>query len=100
MQERLLSVRLVPLDELSGRLQRAVHGVALRRGKEVEFVFEGAAVAVDRAVLDAVADALQHLVRNAVDHGIEAPATRRARGKPAGGTVGVSARQTQGEVLI
>ena len=100
MQERLLDVRLVPLDELATRLERAAHGVALRRGKEVEVVFEGTSVAVDRAVLDSVADALQHLVRNAVDHGIEAPHERRARGKAPSGTVSVTARQAQGEVVI
>ncbi|HEU5317936.1 MAG TPA: response regulator, partial [Chloroflexota bacterium] len=100
IQERLLEARLVPLGELEGRLQRSVHGVALRRAKHVELVVEGAEVAVDRAVLDAVGDALQHLVRNAVDHGIETPAAREERGKPATGTVCVSARQTQGEVVI
>jgi chemosensory pili system protein ChpA (sensor histidine kinase/response regulator) len=100
VQERLLEARLVPLGELESRLQRAAHGVALRRGKQVELVVEGADVAVDRAVLDSVGDALQHLVRNAVDHGIELPGVRLTRGKPATGTVCVSARQTQGEVVI
>ncbi|MGI8424063.1 MAG: hybrid sensor histidine kinase/response regulator, partial [Chloroflexota bacterium] len=100
LQDRLLDVRLVPLAELAMRLERAAHGVALRRGKEVEVVFDGTTVAVDRAVLDAVSDALQHLVRNAVDHGIELPAERRARGKSPGGTVSVTARQAQGEVVI
>ncbi|HET7767503.1 MAG TPA: response regulator [Chloroflexota bacterium] len=100
LQDRLLDVRLVPLDELAARLERAAHGVALRRGKQVEVVFEGTSVAVDRAVLDSVSDALQHLVRNAVDHGIEVPTERRVRGKATTGTISVSARQTQGEVVI
>lgn len=100
MQERLLGARLVPLDELIGRLQRAAKSVASRREKEVDFLFEAEGVLVDRAVLDAVADALQHIVRNAVDHGIETPVERSARGKPAVGTVCVSARQAQGEVII
>ena len=100
MQDRLLEARLVPLEDLAGRLQRAAQGVALRRGKEVRFTFEGGHVAVDRAILDAVADALLHLVRNAVDHGIEAPGPRVAAGKSAAGLVAVRARQEQSEVWI
>jgi chemosensory pili system protein ChpA (sensor histidine kinase/response regulator) len=100
LQDRLLASRLVPLEDLAGRLQRAVRGVALRRGKEVEFVFDGANVRVDRSLVDPVADALIHLVRNAVDHGIEPPDVRLARGKRPAGTVHIGARQDQGDVVI
>src|SRR5207253_1999960 len=96
MQERLLSARLVPLDDLAGRLNRAAGGVAARRQKQVEFIFTGSEVTVDRAILDSVADALVHLVRNAGDHGIEMPDVRLACGKPAAGTIHVTARQEQG----
>ncbi|HEV2123642.1 MAG TPA: response regulator, partial [Chloroflexota bacterium] len=100
IQDRLLDIRLVPLDDLAGRLQRAAKGVAARRSKEVAFVFDGGEVAIDRAILDPVSDALIHLVRNAVDHGLEVPAVRRQRGKPASGTVTVVARQEQSDILI
>jgi chemosensory pili system protein ChpA (sensor histidine kinase/response regulator) len=100
LQDRLLDARLVPLDDLATRLQRAARGVALRRGKDVDFVFEGGKVGVDRALVDSVADALIHLVRNAVDHGIELPEVRRARGKPAAGAVRILAHHEQGEAVI
>ncbi len=100
MQERLLAARLVPLSELDGRLQRAVRGVAVRRQKEVRFSFDGGDAVVDRAMLDPIADALLHLVRNAADHGIEAPEQRERAGKPRAGQVFVVARRDQGEVLV
>ncbi len=100
LQEQLLEARLVPLDELMGRLQRAVRSVALRRGKEAGLVFDGHGVAVDRAILDSITEALVHLVRNAVDHGIEPPEARVRAGKARAGTVHVRARQERGEVYV
>jgi|GEM_PF-486191 len=100
LQEQLLEARLVPLDELMGRLQRAVRSVALRRGKEASLVFDGHGVAVDRAILDSITEALVHLVRNAVDHGIEPPEVRARAGKARAGTVHVRAHQERGEVRV
>ena len=100
LQSRLLDARLVPLQDLASRLALAARGVAARREKQVALTFTGADVAVDRAILDSVADALLHLVRNASDHGVEPPAERRRRGKPEAGTVRVAARQERGEVVI
>jgi chemotaxis protein histidine kinase CheA len=100
IQDRLLAVRLVPLNDLAGRLQRAAKSVAARRGKEVEFDFDGGEAAIDRAILDPVADALIHLVRNAADHGVEHPADRLTRGKAATGRISVVARQDIGDVVI
>ncbi len=96
----LLHARLVPLQLILPRLARAVQAVAAQQGKQVEFVVEGQETLFDRAVMEEVADALLHLVRNAVDHGIESPAARLAAGKPAQGAIRLSARRVGPEIII
>lgn len=81
-------------------LPRAVRDVASATGKQVELIIEGEDVEADRIVIDALREPLLHLVRNAVDHGIESPAERSARGKPAQGTVRVMAAMEQGRLRI
>ncbi|MHB1169794.1 MAG: hybrid sensor histidine kinase/response regulator [Longimicrobiales bacterium] len=81
-------------------LPRAVRDVASATGKQAELIIEGEDVEADRIVIDALREPLLHLVRNAVDHGIESPAERSARGKPAQGTVRVTAAMEQGRLRI
>ncbi len=88
---------LVPVSTLFDRMPRMVRELARSLGKEVDLVLEGQELELDRRVLDALKDALIHLVRNAVDHGIETPEVRQARGKPARGTIRLSARQPDGD---
>jgi two-component system chemotaxis sensor kinase CheA len=92
LEERLIKLRLVPLaDVLEQAAARGGRMTARQLGKEVEFEILGGEVGIDRSLADAIAEPLQHLVRNAVDHGIEAKADRLAAGKNAIGRVKLSA---------
>jgi chemotaxis protein histidine kinase CheA/ActR/RegA family two-component response regulator len=99
-QDRLLKARLVPLESLVPRLYRAARASALREGKEIEFFSEGTSTEVDRKVFEEVAGPLLHLVRNAVNHGIEPPQVREAAGKPSAGKILVSAAYEGNQVVI
>jgi two-component system chemotaxis sensor kinase CheA len=87
IQEQLMRLRMVPLSTLSSRLHRTAHTVAARRDKLVHFAIEGEEVRLDKTVIEELADPLQHILRNAIDHGIETPAVREAQGKPLNGTI-------------
>ncbi len=102
LDEQIYQVRMLPFAEACGGLERAVRDLARTSGKDVALVLRGADVKVDRSVLEALKDPLLHLVRNAVDHGIEPPDERRAAGKPARATVTVSAalRGDRVEVIV
>jgi len=91
LDEEIYQVRMLPFAEACGGLERAVRDLARAAGKDAVVVLRGADVEVDRSVLEGLKDPLLHLVRNAVDHGIETPAERQAAGKPARATITVSA---------
>jgi two-component system chemotaxis sensor kinase CheA len=91
LQNELLDLRLVPVSTLFGRLRRLVHDEGRRDGKEVTFEARGGNTAVDRSLIEAAAEVLGHLARNAVVHGIEPPDRRRTAGKPAAGLVRIEA---------
>jgi two-component system, chemotaxis family, sensor kinase CheA len=94
------SLRMVPFAEAGDGLERMVRDMALAAGKEVVFKLVGHEVELDRAVAERLKDPLLHLVRNAVDHGIEAPAERVAAGKPPAGMITVSAALKGAQVEI
>ena len=94
------SLRMVPFAEAGEGLERMVRDMALAAGKEVVFKLVGHEVELDRAVAERLKDPLLHLVRNAVDHGIEEPAARAAAGKPSAGTITVSAALKGAQVEI
>ncbi|HEX9037018.1 MAG TPA: Hpt domain-containing protein [Ktedonobacterales bacterium] len=100
VQDRLLKARLVPVRSLAPRLYRAARNSARREGKEVEFFLEGGDTEVDRKIVEEVEGPLLHLVRNAVNHGIELPEERLAAGKPRAGRIIVSAAYEGNQVLI
>jgi two-component system chemotaxis sensor kinase CheA len=91
---------MLPIESVFNRFPRVVRDVAAKLGKDVELVIDGRETELDRSVLDEVGDPLGHLVRNALDHGIEPPADRIAAGKPAGGIVRLSARHADGSIVI
>jgi two-component system chemotaxis sensor kinase CheA len=95
-------VRMLPFAEACQGLDRVVRDLAQAGGKEVDLVIEGGTVELDRWVLEGLKDPLRHMVRNAVDHGTEAPDRRRAAGKPARARVAVAAalRGAQVEVVV
>jgi len=100
IQERVLRLRMVPLRTLFGSLRRIVHDEAKREGKDVRFDSTGGETPIDKALLEVASEALGHLVRNAVIHGIEDPARRTASGKSTQGTVRISAASRTDDLLI
>ncbi|MCF8115628.1 MAG: hybrid sensor histidine kinase/response regulator, partial [Desulfarculaceae bacterium] len=100
MQMGVHRVRMLPLSNLFSLFPRMVRDLARDAGKQVELVVRGQDTEVDRQVLEAMKAPLTHLLRNAVDHGIETPAQRVAAGKPSQGTVILSASQRGGMVVL
>jgi two-component system chemotaxis sensor kinase CheA len=98
--DRARGLRMRPFAEACEALPRAVRDLADAAGKEVRLAVTGGEVEMDRAVLDGLREALLHLVRNAVDHGIEPPAARQAAGKPRGGLVTVAAALRGDRVVV
>ena len=100
LQETVTRVRMVSVESVFLRFPRLVRDLAQRLGKQVELRLEGADTELDRTVVDALGDPLVHLVRNALDHGLETPAERIAAGKPPTGVLELSARHAGGHVVI
>jgi len=100
LQETVTRVRMVPVESVFLRFPRLVRDLATRLGKQVELRMEGADTELDRTVVDALGDPLIHLVRNALDHGLETPAERVAAGKPETGVLELAARHAGGHVVV
>ncbi|HEY6865899.1 MAG TPA: chemotaxis protein CheW, partial [Candidatus Eisenbacteria bacterium] len=100
LQESIMKTRMQPIRSLWNRLPRVVRDTATACGKEVRLEMEGADTELDRSVIEAIRDPLTHLVRNAVDHGIEDAATRAALGKPAEGRLLLRAFHEGGQVNL
>jgi len=100
LQDQVTGLRMLPIETVFNRFPRVVRDIAMRLDKEVQLVIEGKETELDRSVLEEVGDPLGHLVRNALDHGIESPAERRAAGKSLPATVRLTARHSDGRILI
>ncbi|RTL72586.1 MAG: chemotaxis protein CheA [Hyphomicrobiales bacterium] len=100
LRNTMMVLRMVPVGTLFGRFRRLVHDLSRETGKSISLTTEGEATEVDKTVVERLADPLVHLVRNAVDHGLETPEQRQAAGKSETGQVRLSARQAGGEVVI
>ena len=100
VQDKTMEFRMVPLGTLTTQLERAVRSTAESCGKHVDFAIEGEHVALDKSLLEQMADPLLHLLRNAVDHGIESRERRLAAGKPERGQITVRAFHEGTDVLI
>jgi two-component system, chemotaxis family, sensor kinase CheA len=100
LRESTLALRLAPVREVFDRLPRLVRDAARALGREVELRVEGGEIQLDRAVAHEVTDPLVHLVRNAIDHGIEAPAAREQAGKPRRGSLTVRGERRRGAVAL
>ena len=100
LQDEIMKTRMLPVDGVFQRMPRMVRDLAQKTGKEVDFRMTGGETELDRSVLESLGDPLIHLLRNSVDHGIEPPADRVAAGKPAQGTVTLSARHEENHILI
>lgn len=100
LQQELMHMRMVPLNTLAERLYRIVRQSAKETGRRAQLELEGGQTELDRVVLDKIAAPLEHLVRNAVAHGVESPDLREAAGKPEYGEVHLSARQEGNEIVL
>jgi two-component system, chemotaxis family, sensor kinase CheA len=100
LQEAVLAIRMLPISHAFSRFPRIVHELSTRLGKRVELKFAGEATEVDRGLIEKISDPLTHLVRNAIDHGLETPAVREAAGKPPVGALRLQARQRGGNIVI
>jgi two-component system, chemotaxis family, sensor kinase CheA len=100
LQDEIMTSRMVPVWQVFDRFPRLVRDAARSVGKPVEFTIEGKEVELDRSMLDEVGDPIVHLLRNAIDHGIEAPDVRRAQGKPESGRLTLSASRDRSAVAI
>jgi len=100
LQDEIMTSRMVPVWQVFDRFPRLVRDAARALDKQVEFAVEGKDIELDRSMLDEIGDPVVHLLRNAVDHGIEPPEVRRAAGKPAAGRLTLSAARDRSAVLI
>lgn len=100
LQELTMTIRMVPLRQTFQRMIRLVRDTAKKTNKDVELILFGEETEIDKTLIDAVADPLIHLLRNAVDHGIELPEVRRAAGKDPKGKVWLGAYHESGNVVI
>jgi two-component system chemotaxis sensor kinase CheA len=100
LQDEIMTSRMVPVWQVFDRFPRLVRDAARSVGKPVEFTIEGKEVELDRSMLDEVGDPIVHLLRNAIDHGIETPEVRRAEGKPESGRLTLSAVRDRSAVAI
>ena len=100
LQEAVMAIRMVPISAVFSRFPRLVRELSQRLGKEAEIKLSGEATELDRGLIERITDPLTHLVRNAIDHGIEAPDARVAAGKPRVGTISLSATQRGGRIII
>jgi two-component system chemotaxis sensor kinase CheA len=100
IQESIMKVRMVPIGQVFDRFPRLVRDVAKARGKEVQLEISGAETDLDKTIVDEVGEPLMHLLRNCVDHGIEAPDLREARGKSRVGTISLNAFHEGNQIII
>lgn len=100
LQEEVMKARLLPIDTVLSRLHRVVRDLARKSGKKVDFKVSGEDTELDRSVIEEIGDPLVHLLRNCVDHGIEAPAVRLQSGKPETGTILLKAGQEDNSIVI
>lgn len=98
--ETVLNARMVPVGQVFNRFPRMVRDLVKQEGKEAELIIEGREIELDRAILEQMADPLVHLLRNAVDHGIEPAEERESVGKPRVGTIRLAASRERDQVII
>ena len=100
LQEAVLAIRMLPISNVFSRFPRLVRELSSRLGKRVEVRMSGESTELDRGLIEKISDPLTHLVRNAVDHGLETPEVRIAAGKPPVGVISLRASQRGGSIVI
>ena len=100
LQESVMQIRMLPISFAFNRFPRIVHDLSRKLGKKVELKLTGEGTELDKTVLEKISDPLVHLVRNALDHGLETPDIRLAAGKPETGTIELAAYHEGGNIII
>ncbi|HEY0044517.1 MAG TPA: chemotaxis protein CheA [Allosphingosinicella sp.] len=100
LRDAITRTRMQRIDNLFSPLPRMVRDLSAETGKQVSLRIDGGDVELDREMIEMIRDPLTHIIRNAIDHGVESPAARAKAGKPAGGALSVSARQAGNQILI
>jgi two-component system chemotaxis sensor kinase CheA len=100
LQDQIMASRMVPVWQVFDRFPRLVRDSSRALGKQIEFTIEGKEIELDRSMLDEIGDPVVHLLRNAIDHGFEAPSERIAAGKPAMGRLVLSAARERSSITI
>lgn len=100
LQESVMSIRMMPMDYVFSRFPRVVRENAARMNKEIRLVTKGSGTELDKSLIERIIDPLTHLVRNSIDHGIEMPDKREAKGKNREGTLTLSAQHQGGHIVI
>ena len=100
LQENVMQIRMVPISNAFNRLPRMIHDLTSKLGKKIDLKMVGEQTELDKTVLESIGDPLVHLVRNAVDHGIEMPDERVAAGKPETGEIQLNAYHESGNIII
>jgi len=100
IRDAALTLRMVPMAETFQKFKRVVRDTAKELGKEIELDIEGAETELDRSMVEKLNDPLMHIVRNAMDHGIESVAVRQSRNKPSAGTISLKARHDAGNIVL
>jgi two-component system chemotaxis sensor kinase CheA len=100
LQNLMMNIRMIPLSHIFNRFPRTVRDLSQKMGKEIELTIEGGQTELDRSVMEGLNDPLLHLIRNAIDHGIEFPDQREKAGKPRKGLIQISAQRDRDNVII
>ncbi|MEA5417969.1 hybrid sensor histidine kinase/response regulator [Spirulina sp. CCNP1310] len=100
LEDRIRTLRLLPLSNIFSLFPRMVRDLAKQQGKDIELILEGSETTADKRILEEMKDPLMHIIRNAIDHGIESPSDRLAAGKPPTATIRLKGHQTTSNVII
>jgi len=100
LQEAVMSIRMVPMESIYQKLPKIIRDIAKKVGKKVRFQAYGGNVEIDKLMIEALMDPLTHILRNAIDHGIEPEEERIKAGKPPEGRITISATQESGQIII
>ncbi|AWB09417.1 two-component system, chemotaxis family, sensor kinase CheA [Thermodesulfobium acidiphilum] len=100
LQDEILRTRMLPVSHIFERFPRLVRDLSHQLNKQIDFIVSGEETELDKSIIDEIGEPLVHLIRNSLDHGIELPEERKAKGKPEKGRLKLSAKQEEGYVVI
>ena len=100
LQDKIMNIRMIPMKHIFNRFPRMIRDLSKQSSKQIDFQMEGEGIELDRTILDEIGDPLVHLLRNAIDHGVETPEEREKNGKSPSGTVQLIAERKRNHVLI